>query len=771
MRQGRRIAALHLAILGLAISIPRGARADTVTLESGVAYTGEVDKDNTLVSVFTPTKRTLFRDTKVATIARGAVERYETFHVDQPLVVHGGVLPAAAMAVKAGEWDEQGRRTFEYRGPGSDKPVRMAQAINQLGPKTIQFRGIDGFWRAPIETTQVPRSVVLGLLAKVDRQDQNERLKVGRFLIQAEWYDEALAELDGIARDFPDLAETATRVRATVVELQARRRLAQIERLRKVGQPAALEAALKQFPTAGAPGEVVATVHEMTRGLAGQASADAALAARVRKAAEALGAEAREANSDRTLAMLGDLARAPDAVRDRFGPFTSAPDGASAEARYALALSGWVAGPEAATESLPAAEALAEAGEALARYLAGATESDRAEPLEQLRKLEASDPATGAPPPVGTEALARIAAKMLPPLRDARDEQPGRPLRLRARDDENPEPTEYVALLPPEYHPRRNYPAVVALHSGGGPDTAARWWGEEAARRGYLVIAPEYNLAGRPRDYRYTSSEHAAVQIALRDALKRFAIDPDRVFLGGVLLGGNMAWDFGLAHPDLFAGVAIVSGLPAKYVWAYRNNAKLVPTYAALGDLAPAETDVILPFGTSLISRNYDATYVEYFKRGLEALPEELPTIFDWMDGHRREPYPKEFEVATAREGDDRFFGTVVREFAPKRTTPPEQADPLGKNLKPATIAVKARTQANLLDINTSGITRLDVWLGPPHIDLTRKLELRINGRTHFKDLPKLDISPFLEDLRVRGDRKQVYWLRYQANLSSGRPR
>ena len=80
------------------------------------------------------------------------------------------------------------------------------------------------------------------------------------------------------------------------------------------------------------------------------------------------------------------------------------------------------------------------------------------------------------------------------------------------------------------------------------------------------MIAPEYNVPGQPPDYHYTPSEHAAVELALRDARRRYAIDSDRVFVAGQLTGGNMAWDFALAHPDLFAGVIVISGFPAKYV-------------------------------------------------------------------------------------------------------------------------------------------------------------------------------------------------------------
>ena len=41
----------------------------------------------------------------------------------------------------------------------------------------------------------------------------------------------------------------------------------------------------------------------------------------------------------------------------------------------------------------------------------------------------------------------------------------------------------------------------------------------------------------------------------LRDAMRRFSIDSDRVFLSGHSIGGDAAWDIGLAHPDLWAGV------------------------------------------------------------------------------------------------------------------------------------------------------------------------------------------------------------------------
>lgn len=746
-------------------------RADSVTLDTGVVYQGAVDKDGAMVTVFDGLKRVVIRDTKIAKIETGALAKYELFRIDQPLVVHAGAMPTYAIAVQAGDWDPQGRRGFEYVGPGSRKPVRMTQAIIELGPTVSQYRGVDGFWRGLTATSEVPREVVLGLLGKVDAKDQGERLKVGRFLIQAQWYTEAIAELDRIEKDFPELKETVAAVRTSVHELGAARRLSEIDQRRAAQQPSQVRSLLRRF---GADGVGETIREEVRQALAMQEAQDAAdrsLAREVRKAAEGISNSAREDFRGPVLEMLRDLTEAPDAVRDRFEAFLHPPEGdaSTAEARFARALSGWIGGADLVTSDLAAAGVLRDARLALQKYLSSSDAAERSSLLGEIKGLQL--PAQGDQPARGFDPamLAAIARHAPPPLRSSAEEAHGTIRRLRARDDSNPEPTDYAVILPPEYHPQRNYPTLVALHGGDGPEKAAGWWAEEAAKRGFLVVAPEYNVRGQPRDYRYSESEHAAVEIALRDARRRFAIDPDRTYLAGVLLGGYMAWDFGLAHPDLFAGVAIISGIPGKYVWAYKDNAKLVPLYVAMGELAPTETDLLFPFATGLAARNYDVVCVEYYKRGLEAFPEERGAVLDWMAPRRREPYSKEFTVTAGRSSDNRFFGVVVKEFSPDRVKLPEQVDPLGKNLKPATITRRDRSLANLLDLETSGLERVDLWLGPPHLNPSERLEIRINGKTAFRGRVTVDLEPFLEDLRIRGDRKQVYWLRYSATVGRSR--
>src|SRR5207247_2406433 len=130
-------------------------------------------------------------------------------------------------------------------------------------------------------------------------------------------------------------------------------------------------------------------------------------------------------------------------------------------------------------------------------------------------------------------------------------------------------PISYAVQLPPEYNPYRRYPTVITLNGGStGPRMQIDWWAGgvdakgnrqgQGSRHGYIVIAPVWTVAHQGQ-YNYSLREHVAVLNSLRDACRRFSIDTDLVFLSGHAMGGTAAWDIGLAHPDLFAGVIPIS--------------------------------------------------------------------------------------------------------------------------------------------------------------------------------------------------------------------
>ncbi|ODT97867.1 MAG: hypothetical protein ABS79_06805 [Planctomycetes bacterium SCN 63-9] len=769
---------LVLFFIFLAVAFATGdiGHADTVTMKNGVIYKsqGAPERDNTLVYLWDGLKRIVVRDSKIDHItADNSFRTDETFKLDQPIVVHAGQMPKEVVSVQATEWNEKGRRSFRYMGPKLGKVTAMEQAIIEMTPHRVRYRGIDGFWMGHLSTSVVPREVITGLLGRVEQENQAERERVVRFEIAAGWYREAKESLDGLLRDFPDseLKARAESARTLIIQAEASQRRAELDIRRKAQQYRKAEELLTSL--AGSDKdlstEFASEIRELSRKAEENRRNDQATAGEIPRLAVGLPEASRDFWKQPIQEVARALKAAPDAVRGRLEAYqrTVADPRIKPLERFALAMSGYVAGIDGATTNLNDAETLWKARDLLQEYLRSRDPGVDADRIENLNTLVFP----GAPdqPEIVRQlnGLTQIIGNMLPPFhKEPKPEKdPGQPARedrtalQRVSNDDNPVPTEYLVRLPPEYNPLYRYPTIVALHDGRGPRSAVDWWTAEADRRGYIIIAPQYNIPGQPPDYRYTTSEHASVELALRDARQRFSIDSDRVFLGGSLIGGNMAWDYGLAHPDLFAGIVVISGLPAKYVPRYLDQHEHLPLYYVTGNLAPASTELI--FGRVLkprILKAWDITYVEYGNRGLEDFPEEAVPIFDWIDKHRREPYLRAFTAVTARESDNRFYGVVVREFARGRATAPEAVEMLGQNLNPATFKFTASTGGNLCRIdNTSGVKRLDIWLSPRQFDFSRKVSVRINGKP-IRGQDDLNLSHLLEDLKLRGDRQQLYW-------------
>jgi pimeloyl-ACP methyl ester carboxylesterase len=751
----------------------RDCRGDSVIMKNGMVYRGlgTPDRDNTLVFISDGLKKIVVRDSKIERIeANNAFRGGERFQLVQPIVVHGGLMPKEVVSVEAGAWNDRGRRSFRYIGSRLDKSIRMEQAIIDITPHIVKLRGVDGFWVSVLDTNQVPRPVITSLLDKVERKNVEERERAVRFLMDVGWHAEAEKALDQVVRDFPDagLKERAETARRFIHQAEAQERRFKIDVSRKAQQFHRATKLLKSLGEKGNPTELQIEARELERQEEQQRAADKTLLGDLHKLSAGLPSAERGFWKNPSAEVQKAMEAAPDAVRDRFGSWrkAKAQKGTPDQAQFALAMSGYVAGPELAGPELKRAELFWKARDLILQYVSPGELASKSEHVAGLDALDWTLADASTDMVKRLEILTAIIERM-PPLRMPEDEEvtTDKPMLHRVEEEEGNEPTQYAVRLPPEYHPLRSYPAVLLLHSGKGPEAVIGEWADEAARRGFILIAPEYTTAGHPSEYGYSPSEHAAAQLALRDARKRYAIDSDRVFAAGQLSGGNMAWDLALAHPDQFAGVVVIGGLPAKYVLKYLPHHDRLPLFYVIGDLAPAANEFIFTtFVKPMIAKAWDVTYIEYFRRGLEALPEEIPTAFDWMSRHRRDPFPKTFKAYTARTSDDRYNGVVVREFAAGVTTAPEAAEVLGKNLNPGSIEMKSVGLSNMIRLDIKGITALDLWLSPKLIDFNRKAEIRINGRSRGRaNKLKLDMQPLLEDLRVRGDRQQLYWYRMSA--------
>jgi predicted esterase len=614
----------------------------------------------------------------------------------------------------------------------------------------------------------------------LDADRPDERLKLVRLLLQAEMYQEAEASLREAIDALPELADQ----KEQLIELQRVRVRQAVEEIRLrfgAGQYGLAAAMMQSMPAAELPAEAMVelqVVNEEFEKRSAQIAEGTNLLRRLRetltddpmrKELEALFDQMQQELNPHTISRCAELLRSADnqAVSD--------------EQRVALAISGWLTG-EHASDSPSMARSLLRTRDAVREYLTTDSATRRAAIVEQLQSEEAGDP----------RHVSQILAAMAPP----REHPPAKPFLAAPADadaEESERPPEpipnlfeielkgvsadqsirYLVQLPPEYDPLRRYPAIVGLHPGGMPPLSQiEWWSGpydqklgmrlgQAARHGYIVIAPAWN---RPKTvhYEYSAMEHAAVLFSLRDACHRFGVDTDRVFLCGHSTGGDAAWDIGLAHPDVWAGVILfgaTSHQPAKssprYVTHYWPNAKMVPLYFVGGDKDSSRMEMnAQDFNAYLRKSGFDVMVVEYRGRGHESFSDEIQRLFRWMKIHRRDFHPKEIDVVTRRPCDNFFWFLETQGMNPRSMIGPFEW-PQPRAALPFAVKASVREKSRVhLTTNAAEVT---VYLAPEMVDFEGDVSILLRNRKRAKGI-RPNLRVLLEDVRTRGDRLHPFW-------------
>jgi poly(hydroxyalkanoate) depolymerase family esterase len=117
-------------------------------------------------------------------------------------------------------------------------------------------------------------------------------------------------------------------------------------------------------------------------------------------------------------------------------------------------------------------------------------------------------------------------------------------------------------------------PLVVALH-GCGQDAVefayGTGWSSLADRLGFAVVYPQQQPANNPKncfswflpgDTARDAGEARSIQQMVAHAIATFDLDSRRVFVTGLSAGGAMASVMLATYPEIFAGGAIIAGLP-----------------------------------------------------------------------------------------------------------------------------------------------------------------------------------------------------------------
>jgi predicted esterase len=198
----------------------------------------------------------------------------------------------------------------------------------------------------------------------------------------------------------------------------------------------------------------------------------------------------------------------------------------------------------------------------------------------------------------------------------------------------------YSLYVPESYDGSRVFPVILFLHGSGergedGITPAQAGIGPAIVNRPHgvpaLVVFPQAR-----RTWSAGSDDSTAALAALDDVMKHFSVDPQRVILTGLSMGGRGTWELAAAHPERFAAVVPICGSSKTSDAA---KLKTLPIWTFCGDADREQT--VLGMRSMVEALQHEGAtprITEY--RGVGHLSWDRvyndPEVIDWMLNQRK---------------------------------------------------------------------------------------------------------------------------------------
>ena len=698
--------------------------------------------------------------------------------------VYSGKAGASAFAGVTPFTDE-GHRILSVRDRNG--LAQYVQGITKITPRYVKVEALVGgssgsarSWEMSLAIGTIPSSVLRSVLENSieDRKRLTPFLNIVDFFIQAGRYQDADDELRRIQILFPDEKDRVEENRVRVRQEFAKQQLREIKLMLESGQSQLATRWMNSINRNGVEGETLAEldfllseIKKQNKNVTRVQTLVKALLDKFRSLPDGQLSDTQKKTLDLFEAEIQSDMNQSNVVRldsfERLSQDVTQTDQQS----VALAISGWTLGSNNAIDNWAIAQSLLEVRELVREYLRTTETGRRIEILKELEKFESSDPTY----------IAALMAQMKPLKHDLIGDYDGRePIEFNVTVEgtkAEPAPKSYRCLvhLPNEYDPYRRYRLLVALpgsssvedqltHFAGNFNEGLGLLHGSASRNGTIVVAVDWRDEGQ-RTAKFTAREHKTVMRALRETMRRFAVDTDQVFLQGHGSGADLAYDIGLAHPEHWAGIIGISARGIqKYAKIYADNkTDTLAIYSVAGrryiggirNCKEAWNDWLTT------DQRSDCTVVLYEGRLDERFAENIPEMFKWMRVQRRR-YPDgagfKFECKSIRPWDNYFWFVELHGFPEKNTTWPElfKPDTKVKTLKIGGELREANSNTFFVTPPRAG-TGMTLWLSPAYFDFSR--EISINGRGRkFEGSVRPSRKVLLEDARQRFDLKRPYW-------------
>ena len=157
----------------------------------------------------------------------------------------------------------------------------------------------------------------------------------------------------------------------------------------------------------------------------------------------------------------------------------------------------------------------------------------------------------------------------------------------------------YQVYVPADYASKPSWPAILFLNGAGergddglvqtnvGLAPAIR---QNPSRYPAIVVFPQV-----PRDSQWVGTPGDMAVVALQQTMREFHVDPNRVYLTGLSMGGHGTWYVAYRHPELFAAVVPICGWVRDFP-QFRGSMPAVP-----GDSASVMPNLVQVLGKTPI--------------------------------------------------------------------------------------------------------------------------------------------------------------------------
>jgi dienelactone hydrolase len=324
------------------------------------------------------------------------------------------------------------------------------------------------------------------------------------------------------------------------------------------------------------------------------------------------------------------------------------------------------------------------------------------------------------------------------------------------------------------------------MHGTGGAATdMLGYWSGATDTAGVILVCPQATL-NRTKGWGSTPVERASILAVLREVRRRFPVDPDRVGLTGISMGGHATWEMGMLCPGEVSALFPVCGGPRKELVPLVANLVEGPLlWQCQGARDQPELVRAVRHGIERLERlGGDPRFDLDPDRGHQLFEHRRQSRLAALIDTTRPPRPAKVDCLTlgppagqchwvrveaVTEDAYQTGDQVELTFRGERPDEDEMFARLWKEVQGQLASVTAWTRGNKVLLKTRHVARVTLLLDRELVDFDHVVLVKHRGKTVWRGRLAPDPVVLLEELAHSGDRRRLVEARVTVDLEPAR--